>query len=82
MLPAEVISSTDACVRAAVAHREENVVFLQKDRRLKDLFAADVHLRARILVVPLIADENDLRVVVLDELGCLIPDQAEEKKAT
>ena len=77
-LPAEVVAHADARVRAAVAHGDEQVVLLELDDGLEDLLAADVHLGPRVFEVLLVADEDDLRVVILDELGGLVVPQVDD----
>ena len=65
--PTEIVFAPDAGMRTAVAHRDENVVFLQFYRGFQNLFSADIHLDLRIIEVFLVADKDNLRIVVLND---------------
>ena len=78
--PAEVIRPADPGVRAAVAHGDEHVVFLQGKLGTENFFAADVQLLRRIAVRLVVADQNDTRVVILDQLGRAVIFQVDDRE--
>ena len=77
-LPAEVVGDADARMGAAVAHGDEHVALLQAHGGLVDRLAADVHLRPGVDVVLVVPDEDDLRVVILDDFRGLIVLQVDD----
>ena len=79
-LPAEIVGRADARVRTAVAHGDQNVVLLKIDHRLVDQLAVDVQLFLAIFVILAVAQENDVRIVVLYQLRRGVVDQVDDRK--
>ena len=67
-------------MRAAVTHRDKNIVFTQLDRRTIDLFAADAQLGLRIIIILAVAQQNEQRIVVLHDLCRLIVQQMNDRE--
>ena len=71
-LPTEVESRSDSRVRAAVAHRNENITLLKLYLRLENALSADAELRLRIFERFAVAYHYNVRIVVLYYLGSLV----------
>ena len=59
-------------MRTTVAHRNKDVIFTKLNDRLEYLFAADSHFGLGIVPYFFITNDNGMRIVVLNQLGCLI----------
>ena len=58
----------NACVRAAVAHCDKYIVLTQLDIGFEYLFAADYDFAHGVIIYLTVAQHDDLRVVILDQL--------------
>ena len=79
-LPAEVVGKTYSGMRTAVAHGDENIVFLQADNGLINLLAVNIQLIFGIVIVLAVAQKYNVGIVVLDEFCCLIIYQVNYRK--
>ena len=67
-LPAEVVCHADAGVGATVAHSDEQIPLPEFDFGFVYLFAVDVHFGAGVIIIGTVPQEDDHRVVILDQL--------------
>ena len=79
-LPSEVEDAPDAGVRATVAHGDEDVVFLEFNRRLVDFFVVDGDFVFGVFADFAVANEDDVWVIELDELGDGVVDDMDNRK--
>ena len=80
VFPAEIIGHAHSRMRTAVAHGDEQIALAQADHGFINLFAADIHLGFRIVVMLSVPYQNHHRVVVLDHLRLGIVHQMNDGK--
>ena len=79
--PTEVVLTTHARMGTTITHGDEHVILLELDGRLVDLLTADIHFGLGVIVLLEITDHDDVGIIVLDNLRCLVVSDVHDGKS-